>query len=470
MKTKNINQPLFVICTIMLITMCGCRKFLDIGSPVTETSSKEIFANDNSATSAMLGVYGEFMKTANLSIGASMFLGQSADELRSYASPPYSNYYTNNLDPVDNNDFWSAYYSSIYRCNAVLQGVRGSAALSAPVKDQLIGEALFMRAFLHFYLVNLFGDVPYIATTDYQQNNLAPREARQRVYEKIITDLLQARSLLTDAFPDAANKPSLERVRPNRTAAEAMLSRVYLYEKNWEKAEALASAVLAKTQLYQLNADLNEVFKKNSKEAIWQMMPSDPTNTNGFEGSTYILIAPPGAIGKFSLAISDQLSSAFENADKRKTAWTGSFLTFRYPYKYKISALSQPTTEYSMVIRLAELYLIRSEARAMQGKLQESISDLDMIRFRAGLSKIADTNPAVNQQALLELIWHERQVELFTEWGHRWLDLKRTGRAEAVLSPLKGQNWQATDQLYPIPKSQIDYSPAYQGAQNPGYN
>jgi hypothetical protein len=470
MKTSKQQYALILMTALLLSISAGCKKFLDVGSPLTETSSKEIFASDNSATAAMLGVYGEFMKTANLSLGCSMFLGQSADEFRSYAVAPYSNYYTNNLNAIDNNDFWTAYYTSIYRCNSVVEGVGKSTTLSSAVKDQLSGEALFMRAFLHFYLVNLFGDVPYIATTDYQKNNLAPRAPKAAVYEKIIADLMQARTLLGEGFPDAAGKPSLERVRPNKTAAEALLARVYLYTGEWNKAEELADAVLSKTTVYQLLPELNEVFKKNSKEAIWQMMPSDAVNSNGFEGYTYILSAPPGGLGRFTFAMSDQLYNAFENGDKRKTSWTGSYLSFRYPFKYKISALSQPTTEYSMVIRLAELYLIRAEARARQEKLSQAISDLDIIRFRAGLGKIADLNPSINQQNLLELIWHERQVELFSEWGHRWLDLKRTGAADKVLGTIKGQNWQSTDQLFPIPKIQIDYSPAYIGAQNPGYN
>ncbi|WP_433902784.1 RagB/SusD family nutrient uptake outer membrane protein [Sphingobacterium puteale] len=460
----------FYLSLIMITLVVSCKKFLDVGSPLTETSSKDIFASDNSATAAMLGVYGEFMKTANLSIGASMFLGQSADEFKSYAVAPYSNYYTNNLNAIDNNDFWTAYYGSIYRCNAVLEGVSRSSAISSEVSKQLRGEALFMRAFLHFYLVNIFGDVPYVETTNYRENNLAPRESIEAVYKKMIADLQEAKTLLSDTFPDATNKPSAERVRPNRTAAESMLARVYLYIGEWEKSEEAANAVLLKENDYELVNNLNDVFKKNSREAIWQMMPSDAINTNGFEGYTYILLSPPGALGRFTFALNEPLLDAFENGDKRRNNWIGTFLSFFYPFKYKIGALSQPTSEYSMVIRLAEVLLIRAEARAMQGKLEESISDLDNIRRRAGLPMIAHISPMINKQKLLETIWHERQVELFSEWGHRWFDLKRTGRVDAILAPIKGDNWQSTDKLFPIPKIQIDYSPAYIDAQNPGYN
>ena len=116
-----------------------------------------------------------------------------------------------------------------------------------------------------------------------------------------------------------------------------------------------------------------------------------------------------------------------------------------------------------MVLRLAEQYLIRAEARAQQNNISGSQSDLNLIRNRAGL-----VNTAANDKtALLTAIEHERQVELFTEWGHRWLDLKRTNRADAVLGPIKAPNWQPTDMLYPIPQTQIANDPNVH--QNPGY-
>lgn len=454
----------------ILFSAQGCRKFLDVGNPVTETPSKTVFGNENSATAAMLSIYGEFMKNSASSIGASLYLGQSSDEFRSYGFPPLSNYYANNLTAIDNNDFWSTYFIIIYRCNAVLEGVEQSGSLAQGVKNQLKGEALFARAFFHFYLVNLFGDVPYISTTGYIENNAAPRMPVREVYKKIIADLIQARDLLGDGFPDAGNKPGTERVRPNKAAAQAMLARCYLYMGNWEDAQAQASAVIGNTVTYRLLSDLNEVFKKNSREAIWQMMPSDPVNTNGFEGYSFILTAPPGPIGQVSTALSDNLLNAFEPGDKRRSDWVGTFQTFRYPFKYKVKALSQPSTEYSMVIRLAELYLIRAEAWAQLNRLSEAVSDLDMIRDRAGLALLSRIHPGITQADLLDAVYRERQLELFGEWGHRWLDLKRTGRADAVLKPIKGNNWQSTDQLFPIPKAQIDYSPAYNGQQNPGYN
>ena len=135
---------------------------------------------------------------------------------------------------------------------------------------------------------------------------------------------------------------------------------------------------------------------------------------------------------------------------------------YYYPYKYKLTALSLVDTEYNMVIRLAEVYLIRAEARAEQGNIAGAQADLDTVRARAGLPPTA----AGDVPGLLGAIGHERQVELVAEWGHRWLDLKRTGLAGAVLGSEK-PGWVATDTLYPIPAGELTANPAL--SQNPGY-
>ena len=116
-----------------------------------------------------------------------------------------------------------------------------------------------------------------------------------------------------------------------------------------------------------------------------------------------------------------------------------------------------------MVLRLAEQYLIRAEARAQQNNISGAQSDVNVIRNRAGLANTT----ATTQGTLLSAIEHERQIELFAEWGHRWMDLKRTNRADAILGPLKSSNWQSSDVLFPIPLTQIQNDPNF--TQNSGY-
>jgi hypothetical protein len=164
--------------------------------------------------------------------------------------------------------------------------------------------------------------------------------------------------------------------------------------------------------------------------------------------------------------ITNFLLSAFENGDQRMNKWLGknivNDLAYYYPYKYKVNAYS-PITEFYIVLRLAEQYLIRAECRAQQDNIDGAKSDLNIIRSRAGLVNTT----ANNQDSMLLAISHERQVELFCEWGQRWCDLKRSGNANAILGDRKAPNWQPTDSVYPIPAYEIQNNPFL--VQNAGY-
>jgi hypothetical protein len=145
---------------------------------------------------------------------------------------------------------------------------------------------------------------------------------------------------------------------------------------------------------------------------------------------------------------------------------TSNHITYYFPFKYKLNKPEDPQSEYLMVLRLAEQYLIRAEARAQQGDLTGARSDLNVIRHRAGLN---GTNTST-KETLLTAILKERQVELFTEWGHRWLDLKRTGKVNAVMTmvtPQKGGVWENFKQWYPIPRQDLRLNPNL--TQNEGY-
>jgi hypothetical protein len=130
-----------------------------------------------------------------------------------------------------------------------------------------------------------------------------------------------------------------------------------------------------------------------------------------------------------------------------------------------------------MMLRLAEQYLIRSEARAKQGDVAGAVADLNVLRKRArATATLAVPNPlpdlssSITQDQALNAVLQENRVELFTEWGHRWLDLKRTQKVEEVMkvvTPLKGGTWESSDQLYPIPSD--DISRNVNLSQNPGY-
>jgi hypothetical protein len=464
--------------------MCaGCKKFLDVGSPRNERDAEDIYKHDTSAAAVVTGIY-QAMSAQNCenysSVGNLPNLyttsGLSADELVLFDEASFflRPYYTNNLLSAEQQAYWVNIYATIYVANAVIEGVGNSKALTPAVRTQLMGEAKFIRAFNYFYLVNFYGDVPLALTTDYQENIMLPRAPKAQVYEQIVTDLTDAENLLHGEYlkgdvltPYGAG--NAERVRPTKWAAAALLARVLLYTGKFADAEAKAGMVIGNRSLYELTT-LENTFLSNNREAIWQLQALGVgSDANTGEGKFFILPEQgPGV--ENPVCLSESLLKSFEEDDLRKTKWIGYVVAdgieYYYPFKYKKGPQEPTTSEYATILRLSEQYLIRAEARAQQGDLAGAAEDLNTVRKRAGLPP---TN-AVSGPGLLAAILHERRVELFTEWGHRWFDLIRTGNAGKVLGPLKGADWQTTDQLFPIPQSEILRSPNLKGRQNPGYD
>ncbi|NOT93909.1 RagB/SusD family nutrient uptake outer membrane protein [Ferruginibacter sp.] len=462
MKSKYTHITLCTLLIVMLgLLSTSCKKFIEVEDPNDQLNSDKVFKDSSTATSAITGIYSEMLTNRNLFSNSAVTLygGMSADELYFYTPGLKDEFTKNEITQVNHinidNSFWKPAYKYIYAANLALEKLSQSQVLSVSLKNQLAGEAKFIRAFCYFHLVNLFGDVPLITSTKYQNAATAPRTAITEIYSQVINDLNEAKRLLRAEYVSA------ERVRPNNWTAAALLSRCYLYTSRWQEAESEANAII-NSSLYSLETNLNSVFLNGSTEVIWQMKPVRP-GFNTYEGLE-VLPASPFSIPTY--LVSSSLRSSFENGDNRKNSWI-KFRVFNtdtlyFPYKYKVPN-GASLTEYYMVFRIAEIYLIRAEASMNQNKVSDAISDINIIRGRAGLG-----NTLANDIPSLKLaIEQERRSELFCEWSHRWYDLKRTARATDILAPFKGATWQLTDVLWPIPQQEINLNPSL--SQNPGY-
>ena len=462
-KMTNLHNHKYItaICLLFLAFLhFSCKKFVDVGAPLSEVESSKVFANDQATLSAALGVYAN-MGLSNLYIcsgGATLYPGLSADELTYTSSNTELLSFQHNAIIANNGTgiysrLWVPAYSNIYNANAILEGLISSSGLSDTLKSQIKGEMLVVRSLNYFYLINLFGDVPLELTTNYQVNSTMARTPTDKIYTQLIADLKTASLLLNSNYPSSVN------TRPNKWTAMALLARIYLYQKDWTDAVATSSAVINSSQ-YNLESNLGNVFLEGSAETIWQLA-NDYHNTG--EASAFV---PYSSSSTPSYTINSYLLSAFEPGDQRMINWLGkntvNGVTYYYPYKYQNRSYS-PITEFEVMFRLAEQYLIRAEAEAQLGDLNSAAADLNIIRNRAGLPNTT----AAAQSTLLTAIASERQVELFCEWGHRWLDLKRTGQANAVLGLEKAPYWNPTVILYPIPLSELQLNPNL--VQNPGY-
>ncbi|MBS1601498.1 MAG: RagB/SusD family nutrient uptake outer membrane protein [Bacteroidetes bacterium] len=459
------KSSIFLPAVVLFCLLASCKKLIELpANPPNQLSANRVFSDSADIIAAISGVYSDFGLAYSYSptfgSGAiTIYAGLTADELvpgsNIYAAPPF---YNNAIlpDNTNNASMWSGGYRSIFDANICLQGISGSNAISAGLKRQLTGELKVTRAFCYFNMVNLWGAVPLITSTDYKTTQSLPRASADSVLLFIVSDLKDAVSNLTAKYPSAG------RARPNLYVAQALLSKVYLYLGRYQEAIDAATAVIGAPG-YSLATTLPEVFLTGSTEAIWQL----PAVGNYYATPEAAAIIPYSTSSVPNYVLSPYLLNAFETDDRRKSNWTG-FTTvdatnYYYPAKYKNTSPGQQPVEDYMFLRLADILLVRAEALAHGNKLTEALADLNLVRTRAGLAAVT----TASQPAALDAIMHERQVELFCEWGNRWYDLKRTKTIDAVLGAEK-TGWKPAAALYPVPTAERQANPFL--TQNPGYN
>ncbi|MBB6130821.1 RagB/SusD family nutrient uptake outer membrane protein [Mucilaginibacter lappiensis] len=466
--SKHIQKTLIGCLAVATLVFSACEKTVDINAPLSQTSSASVFSSDRLAATALSGMYGSLSQTTTQTLNLTLYSSLQADDLTyggtvilfsEMAANTYSALSTGQSTP------FSEWYAVIYRANSIIEGLQKYSGTSDKVKVQYTAEAKFIRAYCYFNLVNTFGDVPLVLATDVNVTAYQPRESTANVYKQIVADLLDAKAnLLTDYSGSGGNREGA-----NKFVAAALLARVSMFTGDYATAESNASEVIA-SSLYSIIPPASMgagVFVRNSTEAIWQMSAYlNTTNQYTNEGATLL---PNTLTGLVNYPINTNLLQVFDNTDFRRTRWirdVNSTVSVANKYKYANNnlAVAAGVTEYQVVLRLAEQYLIRAEARARMGtNITGALSDMNVIRNRANLASSTTTNPT----ALLAEIALENRREFFAEQGLRWYTLKRTNQADAVLGALKPTTWTPKAKLLPIPQTAIDANPNL--TQNPGY-
>ena len=481
---------LIIFTAASLLSFSGCKKFLEIAPPINTITTGELFSDSKQAEWAVAGLYSKMIHGLDPSyygnLGVSAFGAGLCTIMGGLSSDEYSVANASMIDDLaaSNNKLtirnmskvqplWTTAYKLIYDANAVLEGLSSSSAskIQDSIRNQLKGETLTLRAFAYFYLVNFFGDLPLALTTDFNTTNRLSRSPVSKVYDQIKADLITAKPMLSTDLSVGKG----EKVRVNRWFAEALLARVYLYSGEYERAITSANEVIGQTELFSIEYNIDNVFLKQSPEAIFQLKPaSENPNIGNTIPEAEVFGVPasePDPLWLPPYSLSNELMNAFESGDKRKTAWTVKKLTHNMPWKYKNNQPNAGSgqTEYYIVMRLAEMYLVRAEATVLLSPAAKgnAINDLNILRGRAGL---LDLDQSLTAEQVRDAIAQERRVELFSEWAHRWFDLKRTGKAATVLPAMANkQPWWGNFQfLYPIPTSEIQVNAFLE--QNPEYN
>jgi hypothetical protein len=467
-----------LIAFLLVIILASCKKLLEVQYPVNSIVTGGVFADSANANSAILGIYSQMRADESLDFtnsGVTIATGCSSDELTYFnGNPTFLNLYDNALTSQNGliNEFWQQAYTYIMQANACIQGLQASTTLTASTKNEFIGEATFLRAYCYFYLTNLFGDVPLVTSaTNWAQTEKASRTPQSQIYQQLIADLKNCKLVLRADYSISGN----ERTRANQAAASALLSRIYLYTGDYKDAISESSGLISNSN-FSLESSLANVFTPNNNEAILQFESNTSREPYNVTAEGYNIL-PLGTGQPPQFSCSPQLLKAFEPGDNRRSVWidstTYSGITYYYPYKYVLGngdlVVGAAAPQYYTLLRLAEQYLIRAESEANLGDLGAAISDLNIIRSRAGLPVLST---GLTKTQVLTAVAQEWRIEFFAEWGHRWLDLRRTQKVDSVMSvvtPTKmgGGAWKTNQQLYPIPYSELQDDPNLK--QNPAY-
>jgi starch-binding outer membrane protein, SusD/RagB family len=351
-------------------------------------------------------------------------------------------------------ELWSNIYAAVYVANFIFEKLPEVSGVTTTQRNKTMGTAHFLRGLSYFYGLYTFGGIPNVKTTSIADNRDIPRASKEEILELILNDYEDAIELLPE---EPANAGFV-----SKDAVRAALARYYLYTKQWSQAQNLASQVINSGR-YALEPDFeNIVLEDFTDEAIFEIgynITDDPGTLNNLFKSRREIIPSNQLV--VSLA-SDQSGTRFASIeyDVNNLAGTDNGWTVS---KY---GTADEDNNNIIVFRLAEMFLIRAEARANQNNvsgLNSAQSDINELRKRAGAPLV----PIISQTQMLLTIEEERRMELAFE-GHRWYDLVRTGRVTAVMTAFS-PNWKSTYELWPIPQTELQNNPSLAGQQNPGY-
>lgn len=431
-----------------LLMNFSCEKFIETDFPSNQISSQLVFEDEQTAEAALAGLYSGFWTNSMFSggiDGMGALLGTYTDDLTcvyTSSSNGALDLFNNQQIPTNTavTSLWTYAYQQIYIANSIIEGVNNSKSLSGAAKDRIRGEALFVRSLIYLNLYGIFGEIPYADTTDYIVNSQLSRMPKEALLLKIETDLSEAVNLLPASYRN------VERIYPNKFAGYMALAKMKMLLKKWNEAEVLCWTIIQSSQ-YTYQNDITKVFQKGGSNILWQLKPKN-NNDATKEASLYHFTGAPT-----SFTLSNALVSSFPTADLRRQHYVtavpfGQQTNYRSS-KYKNIGVNNPT-EYSIIFRLDEVYLMQAEILLEQNRSAEAVPMINRSRQRAGLPLLSISlivNDARNQMQ------EEKRREFFAEHGIRFFDLKRWGMLDQLVT-LK-PNWKSYQSNWPLPQKEL---------------
>lgn len=447
---------------ITLIGLAACQQVLE-PKPVTLLVDELVLNEPNDVQPVRIGLYSAFRSMAAPNIIAGDF---TADYIQANGT------FTDNIEfgtkritatngAVD--ALWANMYNTIYVANFILERLPTLTTVPEATRKQVMAEAKFLRGWANFIGAYTFGDIPRVTSTSQTANTTIARSAKADILASVLADYQAALADLPNVSTTSTNATT-NSAYLNKINCQAALSRYYLYQKNWAQAESLATVVIG-SGVYALQTNYSDIVTKDfTSESILEVgynLTDDP-GTGAYSLNNLL-------VGRREVIPSNQLINSLnsaESGDRNKTITFNAQQQRGNDNGWTVRKYGTASDDNNNIVlmRLAEMYLIRAEARAQQGKLTGTtgaIADLNVLRTRAKATAIT----AGVQADVLLAVERERVYELAFE-GQRWYDLVRTGRAQAVMSAFS-PNWNSRYELWPIPQREIQQNTALQ--QNPGY-
>jgi starch-binding outer membrane protein, SusD/RagB family len=453
---KNLLSVKILVCALLVFASCND----ELNPEPIDTLTDDIVLNEpGDVANVEIGLYAAFRPIAPSQVIAGDFTADML--LHNGTFSQYRELGTKQISSANASAaaLWGSIYNTVYVANFIIERLPNVVGVPAAQRDAVLGTAHFLRGYAYFAGLFTYGGMPKVLTTNIEDNRNIARASTQEILDLIFEDY----EFALNNLPSSSENPGFA----SAYAVRAALARLYLYLGNWAQAESFASSVIASPD-FTLEPEFSAIVLEDfTSEAIFEVgytIADDPgTNStiglnNLFMGRREIIPSNQAVLALASNESGDRFSSIEFNTENLKGSDNGWSVA-------KYGTADQDNNNV-VVFRLAEMYLIRAEARARLGNvsgLNSAQSDLDVLRTRANAPPVG----TLSQAQMLNAIEEERRYELAFE-GHRWYDLVRTGRANAVMSTFNS-NWRDAYLLWPIPQREIQNNPALKGNQNPGY-
>ncbi|TDE14510.1 RagB/SusD family nutrient uptake outer membrane protein [Dyadobacter psychrotolerans] len=445
-----------ILTAILLITSVSACNVLDI-KPLSQISSSQAFASLNSAEGVVNGMYNNlqtvYMWRVQVISDVASDMSQQIDTWDALISADEFNFSADNSEVED-------LYTSLYRCVDIANSIVANVpemTVAQTNKDDLMGQAYFVRALSYFDLARFFGGIPNVYGTEgvvlkltpsvgVTEADFSPRSTLRQTYDQVEKDLIEAIAKL----PETRASTDLTRAKATKPAARALLARYYLYNQQWAKAEQFATEAIANLPL---SVAFETAFRsKNTAESLFELQ-FNATDGAGLRNWYY----PSSLSGRGGTALHDKTYAEMiaDPADLRgkltaKNPTTNTFYTTKWN--------TAQNADNIQILRRSEQYLIRAEARAEQNNLTGAAADINVVRTRAGVA----ATTAATKDALIAAVMQERKLEFVGE-GHRWFDVIRRGTGLTTFASVVRTRGSlpsysikvAGKQVLPIPSAEI---------------